>query len=78
MNLNPPKILASPAQVKYIDDLFNHLAFEPSAKRAFIQDGYGKKYPDELTREQASDLISYLEGRWNQEKINQRSGKLKL
>jgi hypothetical protein len=77
MNSKAHETLASPRQVRYIDDLFNHLGFEPSAKRKFLEDGYGKKYPDELTTEQASAVIGYLQARWDQEKID-RKGKLKL
>jgi hypothetical protein len=73
-----PKILASPKQVKLIDDLFNDLGFLPSQKRSYLQNAYGKNYPDELLMVIASELIRVLLARKEQEEIDRRNGKLKL
>lgn len=65
MKVAPRK--ATPKQIEYLAILFDDLGFKSGEKRIFINDLYGINFTDELTLNQASELIANLLQRKNGE-----------
>jgi hypothetical protein len=60
---------ATELQVNYIDCLFIDLGFDPERKRHAMVSLTGKKYADELSVSEASNLISQLK-EWKENKFD--------